>query len=108
MRPSIPRAGRCLICRKPLGGEPHWITSLPDGEHVRCRDYRDRAFVYERELAWFLARQRSLRGLLADITSFARWLGTRKAIWPGRRRETVAQVRARLIRLRRRWRDRGL
>lgn len=33
------RPGICLVCREPLGVERHWIVSMPDGEHDRCRDW---------------------------------------------------------------------
>jgi hypothetical protein len=33
----VPRDGVCLICKRPLGADRHYMVKPPDGEHTRCR-----------------------------------------------------------------------
>lgn len=77
-----PKPGHCVRCGERLGAEPHWITDVPDGEHVRCRDYRERPFPYDALLRKVRHRYRTHRRLLRSIERLGRWLAERKRRWP--------------------------
>lgn len=87
-----PGGGRCITCGREFGAEPHYITRMPDGEHLRCRDW-------SREL-WPLAeleerlrrRWRALRSALAAVESLGRYLRERRRMWPAGAAETMLAI----------------
>jgi hypothetical protein len=94
-------AGRCTICRHPLGVEPHTITLHPDGEHLRCRDWSKQPWPYDRLLQQLRTRYRALRRALLLVETLGRWLAQRRQRWPEGAAETVLEVQRRVDGLRR-------
>jgi hypothetical protein len=93
-------AGRCTVCRHPLGVEPHTITLHPDGEHLRCRDWSKEPWPYGRLVRQLRSRYRALRGALAAVEALGRWLSQRERRWPDDAADTVLEVQRRVDALR--------
>ena len=81
----VPQAGACLICQMPLGAEPHFITQLPDGEHVACREqrYLGNDFPHAGQLASLRRLAVLLRCQYRVVVETGRWLAAIKYGWPG-------------------------
>lgn len=84
--------------------EPWWVTTFPDGEHERCRDWSSRPFPFERHLSTL---RRCLRHLAGDdrraVIEHGRALAALRSRWPSEAltvlkegRRYVAQARAHL------------
>ncbi len=89
-------SGRCTVCGKPLGSDPHTISTYPDGEHLRCRDWTRQAWPYDELLAQLRNRYRALRRALAIVESFGRWLAESREAWPRGAANTVVGVHQRI------------
>lgn len=89
-------AGRCTICRHPLGVEPHTITAHPDGEHLRCRDWSKQPWPYDTLLHQLRSRYRALRRAMAVTEAMGRWLAQRRTRWPNDAADTVLEVQRRV------------
>lgn len=96
-----PREGRCITCGRELGVEAHFITTAPDGEHVRCRDWSRVPWPYDALTRRLRQRYRDLRRALAEVEALGRWLAERRRLWPEGAAETVMDVTARVERVRR-------
>jgi hypothetical protein len=101
MEAVLPPPGRCVVCGKPLGVDPHLITAIPDGEHLHCRDWSRTAWPYERVQKQLRARYLALRRASQTIEALGRWLNERQRKWPDLAPDTVQQVTRRIDELRR-------
>jgi hypothetical protein len=93
-------SGRCLLCEKALGSEPHTITVYPDGEHLRCRDWSAHPWPYDSLLRQLRTRYRALRQAQEIIEALGRWLAERRRRWPEGAADTVLEVQRRIDALR--------
>lgn len=96
----MPRAGRCLVCGRELGAEPHFALP-PDGEHVRCRDWTRHPWPYDDFLVRLRRRYWALRYAIGEVGTLGRWLVERRRVWPAGAAETVLALDARRQQLRR-------
>ena len=84
------------MCGELLGVEPHLIVDLPDGEHVKCRDWTKHAFPYARVLRDLRRRYKAIREavspeVLVRVVGLGRWLAERQRMWPEGAAETVLE-----------------
>ncbi|MBI4820981.1 MAG: hypothetical protein HY791_32250 [Deltaproteobacteria bacterium] len=77
-----PRRGVCRVCGRDLGDAPHWITTPPDGEHERCRDWDRVPFPLERELEELRKVARALAEGYRITVKLGRWLSDARSRWP--------------------------
>lgn len=92
---EAPAGGRCLVCERDLGADPHLITVIPDGEHLACRDWRRHPWPHSRLLGQLRRRYRALRRALADVEALGRWLEQRRRAWPEGAADTAIEVQRR-------------
>jgi hypothetical protein len=93
-------AGRCTVCGRPLGADPHTITASPDGEHLTCRDWTREPWPYDRLLRQLRTRYQALKRATFAIETLGRWLADRKARWPDGAADTVLEVQRKVAQLR--------
>ena len=81
--PTEPLLGHCEGCGDPLGDEPWWVTTLPNGIHTRCRRWEEEPYPFSRHLE---VTRRLIRRLPAAAAADARaahgWLLTQRRHWP--------------------------
>lgn len=79
-----PEDGRCLLCNRPLGADPHFITELPDGEHSSCREITltGAAFPFDAQIDRLRRLARMLKNQLAMVVETGKWIVTIKSQWP--------------------------
>jgi hypothetical protein len=64
---NAPR-GRCLVCARELGAEPHFIVDHgPNGEHISCRRWEGHAWP-----ASFARLERTIRSRIVSLRDAAR------------------------------------
>lgn len=89
---EAPAGGRCLVCERELGAEPHMITSIPHGEHLTCRDWTRHPWPHARLVRQLRRRYRAMQRALIKVEAFGRWLEQRRRLWPKGAAETVIEV----------------
>ena len=99
MYPGEQGPGLCTVCKERLGSEPHFITRMPNGEHVRCRDWSGHPFPYDQVLRRMRQRYRATHKALEEIEIFGRWLADRKRRWPDGALLTVTEADERIARI---------
>lgn len=88
--------GRCVVCDELLGTDPRYIVDLPDGEHVRCRDWTKHPFPYAGVLRDLRRRYRQIKReappeVRARVDELGRWLAERERMWPEGAVETMLE-----------------
>ncbi|MCP4751053.1 MAG: hypothetical protein GY866_09180 [Proteobacteria bacterium] len=93
----------CLLCNKPMGAEPHFITEYPHGQHVECwkRQIAGEKFPYSDLLEELRCKAGHMKTAYRAVERFGKWLRAMETGWPGTRDRLLAEFRGREIELKR-------